>query len=142
VTGGDPLEEALHVARAAVLADLAACGLARPATVDVVEDVVVARRWWVRQWPEGASAVAGQIAQDVQDRLRDDEGTRWPECSACPEPAVHVLRVTPDLGPDPRWVCEESGTQVAALGRLPRPASSGPPSSGPPSTDPPSGGPR
>jgi hypothetical protein len=129
VTGGDPLEAALHAARAAVLADLAACGLARPDTVDVVEDVVATRRWWVREWPQGAPAVAGQVAQDVQDRLRDGDGTRWPECTACPEPAVHVLRVAPDLGPDPRWVCEESGTEVAGLGRLPRPPSTRPPSS-------------
>jgi len=30
----------------------------------------------------------------------------------------HALRVAPDLGEDPHWVCEEDGTVVAPVGRL------------------------
>ncbi len=107
-------------ARARTLHDLAACGMDAPALVDVVEDCLAARRWWVGQWPEGADCVAGQLAQDVQERLVDDHALRWPECTTCPEPAVHVLRISPDLGPDPHWTCEESGQIVTPLGALPR----------------------
>ncbi len=73
------------------------------------------RRWWVAQWPEGAAYVAGQVAQDVQDRLMDTEG-RWPTCR------LHVrepLVLEPELGPDPRWVCGEGCGVVAPLGGLP-----------------------
>ena len=32
-----------------------------------------------------------------------------------------MVHIQPDLGgPDPTWVCEESGTPVAPLGQLPR----------------------
>ena len=30
----------------------------------------------------------------------------------------HELRVAPDLGEDPHWVCEEDGTVVASVGHL------------------------
>lgn len=112
-------EPALLAGRACTLHDLTARGLDTPVVVDVVEDVVGARRWWVGQWPQGASCVAGQVAQDVQERLLDDHGLRWPECTTCPEHAVHVLRISPDLGPHPHWTCEESGQVVAPLGALP-----------------------
>lgn len=107
-------------ARAAVLADLTARGEVGPETVDIVEDVVTTRRWWVDQWRAGAPHVAGQIAQDVQDRLLD-AGIRWPACTfaECPLPQVHTLCVEPDLGADPHWVCEHAGLVVAAVGALP-----------------------
>lgn len=107
----DPLLQA----RALVLHDLVTQGLDGPARVSLVEDAVAARRWWVEQWPEGAAYVAGQVAQDVQDRLAD-ERSRWPRC------AVHdpeTLEVDPELGADPRWVCPHGCGDVAPLGALP-----------------------
>ena len=106
-------------ARALVLADLEAARRADPQTVSLLEDAVSARQWWAEQWPEGAIYVAGLVAQDVQDALLDG-GERWPVCEACDEDdAQHSLHIEPDLGgPDPVWVCEESGRSVAALGHL------------------------
>ena len=67
----------------------------------------------------GSGRIAGLVAQDVQDALFADVG-RWPVCEHCPaEAPVHSLFISPDLGgPDPVWVCEESGTEIAPLGRL------------------------
>jgi hypothetical protein len=113
----DEIEAELLRARAMVLHDLEARGAGEAAIVDIVEDVVNDRRWWVQQWPEGTSYVAGQIAQDVQDRLIETEG-RWP---TCPEHTMEPLQVEPPLGPDPWWVCERGCGQVAPLGAL-RPA--------------------
>ena len=110
--GSDPLP----AARALLLHDLAARGATTPPVVDLVEDVVEARRWWVGAWPAGADVIAGQLAQDLQERLLDEAGERWP---ACPLHAgEHELRVEPDLGPDPQWVCEDAGAVVAPLGGL------------------------
>ena len=114
------MTDALLEARARVLHDLAARGLDNAATVSVVDEVLTARRWWVDQWPDGAPFVACLVAQDVQEALLDSTG-RWPLCRAdhtgddVPE---HELRVTPDLGEDPHWMCEESGTVVARVGAL------------------------
>ncbi|HEU0213061.1 MAG TPA: hypothetical protein VFR13_03170 [Jiangellaceae bacterium] len=110
----DPLLEA----RARVLHDLGARGLDSAAAVDVLEDVVTERRWWVGEWPDGASYVAGQVAQDVQDRLLDGQISRWPRCTACDDTDPHELHIEPELGQDPRWLCEKSGIVVAALGEL------------------------
>lgn len=104
-------------ARALLLHDLAARGVDGPAAVDLVEDVVTERRWWVEQWPEGEAYVAGQVAQDVQDRLLD-AGERWPLCRSHHDGDVHELRIEPELGSEPRWVCETSGAVVAPLGGL------------------------
>jgi hypothetical protein len=117
------MTDALLEARARVLHDLAARGLDNPATVSVVDDVLTARRWWVDQWPDGAPFVACLVAQDVQEALLEQVG-RWPLCSAThdpdDEPAEHELRVSPDLGEDPHWVCEEVGVVVAPVGALDR----------------------
>jgi hypothetical protein len=110
----DPLLEA----RARVLHDLAARSMDSADVVDVLDDVVTERRWWVREWPDGASYVAGQVAQDVQDRLLDNQVGRWPRCVACDETEAHELHIDPELGPQPRWRCDESGIIVAALGEL------------------------
>ena len=118
------LEAVLHRARALVLADLAADGFADAAVVSLVEDAVAQRRWWVEQWPDGAEFVAGLVAQDVQDGLADRFGRHareglWPLCPQCDGGPVHALHIEPDLGgPDPTWVCEESGVAVAPLGSL------------------------
>ncbi|WP_028660550.1 hypothetical protein [Nocardioides insulae] len=106
-------------ARARVLADLDARGLATAPSVSALEEAVSERGWWVDQWPEGVTYVAGLIAQDVQDALFETTG-RWPLCRSCPEPAPqHSLFISPDLGgPDPVWICEESGDVVAPLGCL------------------------
>jgi len=109
----DPL---LH-ARALVLSDLSAQGLVDPHTVSVVEDCVAGRRWWLAQWEQGGSFVDGLVAQDVQDALFD-EARRWPLCVACADPMEHSLSIEPELGPDPRWVCSESGAHIADLGGL------------------------
>jgi hypothetical protein len=104
-------------ARALVLADLAARSRATPDLVSALEDAVASRKWWAEQWPEGEIYVAGLVAQDVQDAALDG-GLRWPECWGCPG-EEHALHIQPDLGgPDPWWVCEESGQSVTALGKL------------------------
>jgi hypothetical protein len=105
-------------ARARVLADLEARQQATAPAVSLLEDAVEARRWWAEQWIEGAPYVAGLVAQDVQDQLFD-QGARWPVCHECRDAPLHSLHIQPDLGgPDPVWVCEESGRAVADLGRL------------------------
>ncbi|HEY7044497.1 MAG TPA: hypothetical protein VH419_12575 [Nocardioidaceae bacterium] len=114
MTSGDPL----LTARARVLADLAAQGLIDPHTVSLVEECVSQRRWWLSQWAQGAPFVDGLVAQDVQDMLFD-ESQRWPVCSGCADPVEHSLSIEPELGPDPHWVCSESGHVVAPLGALP-----------------------
>jgi len=114
----------IYVARALVLADLEAHALAKPGVVSLLDEACSQRRWWLEQWKEGAPYVAGLVAQDVQDALRDelpsdDPAGRWPTCTRCQDVPVHALHIDPDLGgPDPTWVCEESGIRVAALGGL------------------------
>lgn len=105
-------------ARALVLHDLAVYDAATADVVSLLEDVVAERRWWVDQWPQGGDYVAGQIAQDVQDRLMDTEG-RWPTCRLHRD---EPLGIRPELGPDPRWVCPKGCGTVAPLGALPGPA--------------------
>ena len=105
-------------ARARVLADLEARRLATPEVVSTLEEAMSSRQWWAEQWPEGAEYVAGLVAQDVQDALLD-AGGRWPVCTACDGAPEHALHIEPDLGgPDPVWVCSETGAEVAELGRL------------------------
>ena len=112
-------KELLYDARARVLADLHARRHASASAVSVLEDAVSAREWWASMWPEGQVYVAGLVAQDVQDALFETEG-RWPLCLHCQGPE-HSLYIQPDLGgPDPVWVCEESGDVVAPLGDLAR----------------------
>lgn len=107
-------------ARALVLADLQARDEATAGLVSALEDAIEARRWWAEQWPEGEMYVAGLVAQDVQDAILD-AGGRWPVCLACDGAPEHALHIHPDLGgPDPVWVCEQSGRTVAELGRLSR----------------------
>jgi len=109
----------LFDARARVLADLQAQQRATAAAVSALEDAVAQRKWWVEQWPEGETYIAGLVAQDVQDALFETAG-RWPLCRDCDDEApVHTLHIQPDLGgPDPVWVCEESGDVIAPLGGL------------------------
>lgn len=112
------LEQALHAARALVMADLTAGDVVRADVVSMVEDAVAHRRWWVEQWPEGVGFVAGLIAQDVQDALLERYG-RWPLCPVCTDSGdPHALDVEPELGPDPHWVCGKAGVVVARVGRL------------------------
>lgn len=111
-------DDVLLEARAMVLRDLTARGFDTAPAVDVLEDVLAERRWWIQQWPDGADYLAGQIAQDVQDRLLDTQLGRWPRCTACDQTEVHELRISPELGVDPQWICEESGMTVAPLGSL------------------------
>ncbi len=113
MTVGDPL----LTARARVLDDLAAQGVLDQHTVSVVEDCIAQRRWWLSQWHAGASFIPGLVAQDVQDALFD-EARRWPVCDTCPDPVEHSLVIEPELGPDPHWVCSQSGSVIAALGQL------------------------
>ncbi|GAA4971471.1 hypothetical protein GCM10023205_41660 [Yinghuangia aomiensis] len=114
----DPVETALHEARAVVLRDLTACGATDPAIVSLVEDAVAGRRWWCREWPDGAKFAPGLVAQDVQEAL-DETGIRWP---ACPHHAdtedAHQLYLEPELGEDPTWMCEKAAAPVAPLGWL------------------------
>ncbi|MGV9884607.1 hypothetical protein [Streptomyces sp. NPDC003006] len=113
----DPLEQALHAARALVLADLVAREVAEAEVVSLVEESVAHRRWWVEQWPEGIDYVAGLVAQDVQDALLERHG-RWPLCPVCGSGDPHALEVEPELGPDPHWVCGKAGVVVARVGSL------------------------
>ena len=105
-------------ARALILRDLGARRLDVPAAVDTLDAAVSQRRWWVEQWPDGAEFVAGQLAQDVQDRLLDAGLGRWPRCRSCDETNPHELRIEPELGAEPQWVCEKAGITVAPLGSL------------------------
>ena len=108
----------LLTARARVLADLEARRKATAEAVSLLEDALESRRWWAEQWSQGEPYVAGLVAQDVQDLLFD-QGDRWPLCHSCPDAPEHSLHIQPDLGgPDPFWVCEESGSDVAPLGGL------------------------
>lgn len=106
-------------ARARVLRDLSARGMATAEVVSILEAACSERAWWAEQWPEGRVYVAGLVAQDVQDALVDS-ARRWPVCTVCDDDApLHSLSISPDLGgPDPVWVCEESGQFVAPLGGL------------------------
>lgn len=119
-------DDSLLNARALVLRDLEVTLAANPDSVSALEEAVITRRWWVRQWAEGEAYVAGLVAQDVQDAILDKFG-RWPLCTVCEESEddldgrsdPHALYIHPDLGgPDPTWVCEQSGVPVAALGQL------------------------
>lgn len=116
-----PLEQALHAARALVLADLKAVDVADADVVSLVEESITSRRWWVEQWPEGVAFVTGLVAQDVQDGLLERYG-RWPICPVCGPGAdsggPHALDVEPELGADPHWVCSEAGVVVAPVGSL------------------------
>lgn len=115
--GARALEQALHTARARVLADLTASDVARADVVSLVEDAVSHRRWWVEQWPEGVTFVDGLVAQDVQDALLERYG-RWPLCPVCGGSDLHALEVEPALGENPRWVCGKTATAVARVGSL------------------------
>nr|WP_231948783.1 hypothetical protein [Jiangella alkaliphila] len=112
------VDDVMLVARALVLRDLGARGLDIAAAVDVLDAALTERRWWVEQWPDGAAFVAGQLAQDVQDRLLDAKVGRWPSCETCVDEEAHELRIEPELGPDPQWVCEKTGRLAAPLGAL------------------------
>lgn len=110
--------ECLLAARALVVHDLAARGMDTAHNVSIVDEVLSARRWWVEQWPDGQAFVACLVAQDVQEALLETVG-RWPLCSLHEDgDDPHELRVTPDLGPDPQWMCEEDGCVVAPVGAL------------------------
>ena len=120
VTPENGQPDALLAARALVLHDLEVTGAADAESVSALEASVSTRRWWTSQWEEGQRYVAGLIAQDVQDALLDRVG-RWPLCRACDELDPHALYIHPELGgPDPTWVCENSGIAVAPLGYLKR----------------------
>lgn len=75
---------------------------------------VEGRRWWLREWPDGAPYLLCLLAQDVQEVVQVADRT-WPRC---PEHGDHALVVEPDLGTDPFWVCERSGLPVAPVGSL------------------------
>ena len=114
------MPDLLLTARAVVMRDLQTTGVASAEVVSLLEDAVSERRWWAEQWPAGRVYVGGLVAQDVQDALLQRVG-RWPLCPSCAD-AVHALYIYPELGgPDPVWVCEESGNVVASLGRLSSP---------------------
>ena len=76
------------------------------------------RKWWAEQWPEGEMYVAGLVAQDVQDALIERSAAGRSASTATDAP-LHALHIQPDLGgPDPVWVCEETGREIAPLGEL------------------------
>ncbi|MFJ4711528.1 hypothetical protein [Streptomyces sp. NPDC088785] len=116
-----PLEQALHAARALILADLKAVDVADADVVSLVEESITQRRWWAEQWPDGVAFVAGLVAQDVQDGILERHG-RWPVCPVCGpgsgSDGPHALDVEPELGADPHWVCSEAGVVVAPVGSL------------------------
>ncbi len=113
MTANDPL----MTARSLVLHDLQVRRSADARTVSALEEAVSHRTWWLSQWPDGHGLVAGLVAQDVQDALFD-AGGRWPLCTACDNTHQHTLDIQPELGPDPHWVCPESGIVVGPLGTL------------------------
>ena len=113
-----PEDHVLLAARAALVRDLHASGSADATSVSIVEAAVAARRWWLDHWPTGAPYQAGQVAQDVQDALLPAIG-RWPLCPLHEDDAEpHELRISPDLGSDPHWHCEDHEISLAPLGAL------------------------
>lgn len=127
------MSDLLLRARARVLHDLTARGLDSASVVSVVDEVVTARTWWVQEWPAGEVYLAALVAQDVQEALAEKSlSGHWPLChldhaaadhpvgdlTADGEPPPHEMRVVPDLGEDPHWVCEEAGIVVASVGGL------------------------
>jgi len=113
-------DDVLMTARALVLHDLEVTSAADAESVSALEAAVTTRRWWASQWEEGLHYVAGLVAQDVQDALLPTLG-RWPLCRACDDLDANALYIHPELGgPDPAWVCEKSGIEVAPLGCLTR----------------------
>lgn len=112
------MADRLLSSRALVMRDLLATGVATAEVVSLLEEAVSERRWWAEQWPAGRDYVDGLVAQDVQDALLERVG-RWPLCRRCDDDEVHALYIHPELGgPEPVWVCEHSGTQIAPLGQL------------------------
>lgn len=109
--------DAFDIARACALRDLSARGYDDAARVSLLDELVAARRWWVKEWPEGAAFLPGLIAQDLQDALHD-RGIRWPQCTSCATEAEHCLHVDPPLDTDPMWVCDEAGALAAPIGAL------------------------
>ena len=111
----------LLTARALVVHDLMARDLDSAQAVSLVDEVLVHRRWWVEQWPDGHSYVACLVAQDVQEAMLDSVG-RWPLCSQHrgDDEEPHALRISPDLGTDPQWICEREGIVIAPVGALSR----------------------
>ncbi len=111
-------DPAVYAARALVLRDLQSTSVVDAVVVSLLEEAVTTRRWWAAQWPDGIEYVAGLVAQDVQDALLERVG-RWPLCSICNSEEPHAVYIHPELGgPDPVWVCEQSGTTIAPLGSL------------------------
>lgn len=108
----------LLAARAALVCDLQASGNADATSVSIVEAAIADRRWWLEEWPDGAPYLAGQVAQDVQDALLPVIG-RWPLCPLHEDDAEpHELRISPDLGSNPYWCCEDHEINLAPLGAL------------------------
>jgi hypothetical protein len=116
-TGMASSDETVLRARALVLHDLEHTGVVDAEAVSLLEEAVSERSWWLSQWEQGHAYIAGLVAQDVQDALLRRKG-RWPLCSRCAG-STHSLYIHPEIGgPDPVWVCEETGEVVAALGAL------------------------
>jgi len=115
---GEVASSPVYEARALVLHDLESTRVVDAAVVSLLEEAVTTRRWWVKQWPDGAAYIAGLVAQDVQDALLERVG-RWPLCSRCEDAEPHAVYIHPELGgPNPVWVCEQSGVTIAPLGGL------------------------
>jgi len=114
VTDERAIDVALADARVRLLHDLAATTQTTPLLVDVLEHALTERKQWVKPWPEGAAFIACLVAQDLQEALEGVHG-RWPRCRA---DGSHQLRVEPDLGEDPHWVCEDCSSRVAEVGGL------------------------
>ena len=78
--------------------------------VDLVDQAVEQRRWWLSQWEDGAPFILCLLAQDVQESVHELD-PMWPLCSEHQEAEHqdHCLLVEPDLGTDPFWVCPPVG---------------------------------
>ncbi|MEO8329587.1 MAG: hypothetical protein ABI586_06255 [Candidatus Nanopelagicales bacterium] len=108
------VDQALADARSRLLHDLGSTTAVTNIHVDALENALTARRAWVEPWPEGVAFLACLVAQDLQESLVDVAG-RWPMCRA---DGSHQLHVEPDLGDDPRWVCQECSIVAGPVGGL------------------------
>ena len=112
------LETSMMRARALVLHDLESTGVADPASVSTLEAALAAGSGGC-----GSGSRAATTSWAWSPRTSRTPCWRATAAGPCAGPATslepHALYIHPDLGgPDPTWVCEHAGIEVAPVGGL------------------------